>query len=311
MSSEAVATIRQFNRTVTQRVGALEEAYLSRDRSLGQARVLWEIGPREAGLASLRARMGLDAGYLSRLLRSLEAEGLVVVEAESGDARQRLARLTEAGRAEWSILDERSDDLARSILRPLSPGQRQRLVAAMDEVQQLLVASMIKIEVTAPEDPHARFCLRSYFAELAVRFDEGFDPALSISADDLELTLPAGVLLLATINGEPVGCGALKFGDGAVADVKRMWIAPSSRGLGLGRRLLGELEWYALERNVRTLRLETNHSLDEAMHLYRSSGYREVAAFSDEAYAHHWFEKRLSSRKSVEGGRVGEPQAGA
>src|SRR4051794_930148 len=114
MSSEAVATIRQFNRTVTQRVGALEEAYLSRDRSLGQARLLWEMGPSEASLASLRARLGLDSGYLSRLLRSLEAEGLVVVEPDSGDGRQRLARLTSAGRAEWSILDERSDDLARS-----------------------------------------------------------------------------------------------------------------------------------------------------------------------------------------------------
>jgi ribosomal protein S18 acetylase RimI-like enzyme len=201
--------------------------------------------------------------------------------------------LTAAGRAEWALLDTRSDELAESILAPLTPRQRERLVTAMDDVRRLLVASAVHIAVCPPADPHARYCIQSYFAELADRFEDGFDPVKSISADDSELTPPAGLLLIATLHADPVGCGALKFRDDGVAEIKRMWTAPSARGLGLGRRLLAELEAQASERKVRVLRLETNHSLDEAIHLYRSAGYREVAPFNDEPYAHHWFEKVL------------------
>src|SRR5689334_2584682 len=143
MVDETVARVRRFNRTVTQRVGALQEAYLSRDRPLGQARLLWEIGIAGAPLSSLRARLDLDSGYLSRLLRALKADGLVVVRTSSEDGRERMAYLTAAGRAERSVLDARSDELARSILRPLTAPQRERLVAAMDEVERLLLASMV------------------------------------------------------------------------------------------------------------------------------------------------------------------------
>ena len=95
------------------------------------------------------------------------------------------------------------------------------------------------------------------------------------------------------MHGEPVGCGALKFHGDAPAEIKRMWVAPAARGLGLGRRLLTDLEAQAVARGVRTLRLETNRALGEAIGLYRAAGYREVAAFNDEPYAHHWFEKTL------------------
>jgi ribosomal protein S18 acetylase RimI-like enzyme len=95
------------------------------------------------------------------------------------------------------------------------------------------------------------------------------------------------------VGAEPVGCGALKFHDDGRAELKRMWVAPTARGLGLGRRLLAELEAHAAANRVRVLRLETNRALDEAIGLYRAAGYREVPAFNDEPYAHHWFEKTL------------------
>src|SRR5262249_1446403 len=139
----------------------------------------------------------------------------------------------------------------------------------------------------------ARFCLRAYFSELSRRFDGGFDPARSISAGDRELTPPDGLLLVATLHREPVGCGALKFHPGGPAEVKRMWVSPTVRGLGLGRSLLTDLERHASANRVRPLRLETNRALDEAIGLYRTAGYREVTAFKDEPYAHHWFEKNL------------------
>jgi DNA-binding MarR family transcriptional regulator len=288
---DARQRLRSFNRTVTQRIGVLSDA-LS-DRPLGQARVLWEIGPAGADVRSLRSRLELDSGYLSRLLRSLEAGGLVSVEHSEADGRVRTARLTEAGRVEWEALDQRADELADSILAPLSERQRGRLVDAMAEVERLLAASAVTVAPCDPGHPHGRFCVQSYFDELARRFDAGFDPARSISAGDQELTPPAGLLLVATLHSEPVGCGALKFHDGAPAEIKRMWVSPAVRGLGLGRRLLHELEVRAAARGVVTLRLETNRALDEAIGLYRSAGYREVAAFNEEPYAHHWFEKAL------------------
>ncbi len=288
-----ITQVRRFNRTVTQRVGALDDEFLARDRPLGQARLLWEIGPDGAGLRSLRARLDLDSGYLSRLLRALERDGLVVVDGSGEDGRVRTAWLTSRGLAERAELDRRADDAAASILRPLSASQRDRLVSAMAEVERLLVASAVDVAVRDPADPAARACVRAYVEELGRRFDTGFDPARSLPADDRDMTPPAGLFLVATLHSETVGCGGLKFHDDAPAEVKRMWVSPAARGLGLGRRLLTELEAHAAASGVTALRLETNGTLAEAIGLYRSAGYREVAAFSDEPYAHHWFEKRL------------------
>ena len=287
--------VRRFNRTVTQRIGALDDTFLARGRPLGQARLLWEIGPAGRDVRDLRARLDLDSGYLSRLLRSLENGGLITVEASEADGRIRTARLTAAGQAERAELDRLSDDAAASLLGPLTARQRSRLVTAMAEVERLLAASAIGVSVRDPRHPDARHCLLAYVEELSGRFDGGFDPARSISAADHEMTLPAGLFLVATLHGEPVGCGALKFHPGAPAEVKRMWVAPSVRGLGLGRRLLAELETRAAAHGVRVLRLETNRTLGEAIGLYRSAGYHEVAAFNDEPYAHHWFEKALGA----------------
>jgi DNA-binding MarR family transcriptional regulator/GNAT superfamily N-acetyltransferase len=293
MEPDMIGQVRSFNRTVTQRAGALSDAFLSRGRPLGQARVLWEIGPAGRDVRLLRSRLDLDSGYLSRLLRSLENDGLVAVEQSQADGRVRTARLTARGRAERAELDRRSDEVATSILEPLSARQRIRLVAAMAEVERLLVASTVQVTACDPRHPHARACFQAYFSELSHRFDAGFDPARSISAGDGELTPPAGLLLVATLHGEPAGCGALKFHGDAPAEIKRMWVAPAARGLGLGRRLLTDLEAQAVARGVRILRLETNRALGEAIGLYRAAGYREVAAFNDEPYAHHWFEKTL------------------
>ncbi|HEX5191003.1 MAG TPA: MarR family winged helix-turn-helix transcriptional regulator [Streptosporangiaceae bacterium] len=294
MSEQAmIDQVRSFNRTVTQRVGALDEAFLASGRPLGQSRVLWEIGPDGCDVRQLRARLELDSGYLSRLLRSLEDAGLAVMEQSTADGRVRIVRLTAAGAAERDELDRRSDAAASSILRPLSDGQRTRLVAAMAEVVRLLTASAVDVRVADPREPEARACMAAYFAELAERFDDGFDPGLSIPAGEAELTPPAGLLLLATLHGEPAGMGALKLHAGEPAEIKRMWVARAARGLGLGRRLLSDLEGCAAERGARVVRLETNESLHEAISLYRSAGYREVPAFNDEAYAHHWFEKEL------------------
>ncbi|HET6948861.1 MAG TPA: helix-turn-helix domain-containing GNAT family N-acetyltransferase [Acidimicrobiales bacterium] len=293
MDGMLIDRVRRFNREVTQRIGALDDHYLARDRPLGESRVLWEIGEGGSDVRRLRTLLDLDSGYLSRLLRSLEAAGLVTVAPGGHDRRVRTARLTAAGKVERDLLDRRSDELAWSLLDPLTPDQRDRLVAAMGDVSRLLTAALVGIDAVDPDHPHADHCLTEYAAELDRRFAGGFDPArsLPLAADDLRP--PAGVLLVAALRSEPVGCGALRFHGTAPALLKRMWVAPAARGLGVGRRLLRALEERAAAAGCDTVHLDTNGALTEAIALYRSSGYREVPAFNDEPYADHWFERRL------------------
>jgi DNA-binding MarR family transcriptional regulator/GNAT superfamily N-acetyltransferase len=293
MADAMVEQVRRFNRTVTQRVGALDDHFAGRDRPLGEARVLWEIGAEGSEVRALRARFGLDSGHLSRLLRSLEAAGLITVTPGDHDQRVRVARATPAGREELQELDRRSDALAASLLEPLTASQRERLTAAMRDVERLLTAAMVEITDTDPEHPDARFCLRSYFAELERRAGEPFDPLVGSTAEPDELRPPNGELVVAYLRAEPVGCGALKRTGPGTIDIKRMWLAESARGLGLGRRLLHELEARAAHAGARTVRLETSDLLHEAIALYRSAGYEEVPAFNDEPFAHHWFAKEL------------------
>lgn len=292
MVDPMVAGVRRFARTVTQRLGALEEDYLRRSRPLGQARVLWEIGDGR-DLRDLRARLGLDSGHLSRLVGALERDGLVTVGPSASDRRVRAARPTTRGRAERAVLDDRGDRLAASLLAPLSEGQRERLVAAMAEVERLLTAGMVELAPADPRHPETRRCLDAYAAEIDGRFPGGFDEAAGIPTGADDLTPPRGVLLLARLHGEPVACGGLRLEPGEPARITRMWVSPEVRGLGVGRRMLAALEGEAAARGATATRLETNRALTEAIALYRSAGYREVAPFNDETHADHWFAKDL------------------
>ena len=293
MSETMVEQVRRFNRVVTQRTGVLNDHFLGRARPLGEARLLWEIGLEGCEVRLLRARLGLDSGYLSRLLRSLEADGLVEVSASAADRRIRVARLTAAGRREHATLDDRSDKLATSLLTPLTAEQRERLVAAMREVERLLMAASVEIRPVDPEDPDARYCLAEYVAELNRRSTRGFDPSVGATALPHEVRPPAGQFFVAYLHGEAIGCGAVKHRSDTPAEIKRMWIAPQARGLGLGRRLLETLEACAMAAGARVGHIETSGVLTHALALYRSAGWVEVPPFNDEPFADHWFEKQL------------------
>ncbi len=276
----------------------LDDHYLSRDRPLGEARVLWEIGAEGRDVRELRRHLDLDSGYAARLLRALEADGLVTVEPSAHDRRVRIARLTPKGVAERAVLDRRGDALVRSMLEPLRATDQRRLVDAMAEVERLLTASLVRIDVIDPADRDARRCLQAYFTEIDGRFESGFDEATSRPAGPEHFRPPAGVFLVATLWGEPVGCGGLKLPPRQPAEIKRMWVAASARGLGIGRRLLTALESEARASGKRRIRLDTNKNLREAIAMYRAAGYDQVTPFNDEAYAHFWFEKRLGAWRS-------------
>lgn len=293
MRQADISLVRAFNRTLTQRLGVLNEKYLGRDRPYVESRLLFEIGSKGATIRDLRRRLDMDSGFLSRLLRGLERKGLAVTRPTAADGRVRLVSLTRSGLSELRRINMLSDELARSMLSPLGTEQAERLLKAMSEVERLLRASDIEIAQEDPVSADAARCLDRYFAELDVRFAGGFDRERGGADEIRDFAPPRGCLLLARLRGEPVGCGALRTFEPHIGEIKRMWISPDVRGLGVGRRLLAQLERVAKRRGMRAIRLDTNASLAEALDLYRSAGYREIGRFNDNPYAHHWFEKTL------------------
>ena len=294
MADDEISQVRRFNRLVTQRAGALDDHFLGRDRPLGESRLLYEIGPRGADLRDLRLRLGLDSGYVSRLAKGLERKGFIRLSQGTGDQRVRTARWTAAGRREVREMNRRSDEAAAALLDSLPSAHRVRLVAAMGEVHRLLQLTGLRIERVDPGSQAARWCVAQYFDELNRRFESGFDPAASLPAEEAELIPPKGAFLVGSVDGEPVACGAVKALSSGVGSLKRMWVADAVRGLGIGRRMLAALETEARTLGLTTVRLETNHSLEEAIRMYRAAGFREVAPFNSDPYAHHWFEKTLA-----------------
>jgi GNAT superfamily N-acetyltransferase len=164
----------------------------------------------------------------------------------------------------------------------------------MRTVERLIATSLVELREVDPESTDAQRCLRAYYAELLRRApDRGFDPTKGATAKPHEVRPPNGAFVVAYLRGEAIGCGAVKHHPGEVTDIKRMWVAESARGLGLGRRLLERLEGLAHERGSTTARLESGDVLHEAIALYRSAGYAEVEPFNDEPYADRWFAKEL------------------
>jgi len=294
MPPDAVARVRRFNRAVTVEVGALDTSFLGRGRPLGAARILNSVGRGITDVARLRESLGLDSGLASRLLRALEEEGLVETVAHPEDARRRVVRLTGAGKREFRAYEKLSDARADAILaRHPHPDE---LLAAMDLIACTLQRDRIVIEEANPRSEPARACLQAYYDELARRFAHGFDVKLSRDPDADDMIRPRGAFLLAWSDGLPVGCVGLKGAREQPAEVKRLWVSPAARGLGLARRLMSAVEDAARALSIPVLRLDTNSALPEAIELYRKSGWVEIPRFNDDPYPDAFFEKRLDAR---------------
>ncbi|MCL8485078.1 MULTISPECIES: bifunctional helix-turn-helix transcriptional regulator/GNAT family N-acetyltransferase [Bradyrhizobium] len=288
---DPISRVRRFNRAVTSEVGALDTSFLGRGRPLGAARVLNAIGHGRSDVAELRDYLVLDSGLMSRLLRSLEEEGLVTTKPHPEDARRRIAKLTAAGRREFEAYETLSNAQAESMLARHS--QPEALLAAMDMVAAALGRSRISIDLLDPRSEPARYCLGEYYAELSRRFARGYDVALSRDPDATDMIAPRGAFFVALSDGLPLGCVGLKGAGSPLAEIKRLWVAPAARGLGLARRLMDAAETAARQLLITTLRLDTNSALGEAMQLYRRTGWTEIERFNDDPYPDLFFEKRL------------------
>jgi len=296
MQNDPIARIRRFNRAVTTESGALDQSFLGRGRPLGAARVLNAIGQGMDELAALRAYLELDSGLMSRLLRGLEAEGLIETRPDPEDARRRRLSLTPAGESEFAAYDALANARAEALLaRHPHP---EALLAAMDLVASALGQDRIEIRRIDPRAEAARYCLMEYYGELDRRLATGFDVTLSRDPEAIAMEPPRGAFLVAFSDGMPIGCAGLK-GHAAVGDtpawgeVKRLWVAPGARGLRLASRLMARIEEEARGLGFSHLRLDTNSALPEAVALYRHLGWSEIPRFNDDPYPDIFFERRL------------------
>jgi DNA-binding MarR family transcriptional regulator/predicted GNAT family N-acyltransferase len=289
---DPISRVRRFNRAVTSSVGALDTSFLGRGRPLGAARVLNAIGHGRSDIAEIRDYLDLDSGLMSRLLRGLEEEGLIETTAPEHDARRRVAKLTRAGRREFHAYETLSNAQAEAVLT--GRAHADALLAAMDMIASTLGRGHFELSEVDPRTETARYCLGEYYAELGRRFARGFDVALSRDPDARDMVRPRGAFIVAISDGLPVGCVGLKGTDHGYAEIKRLWVSPSARGLGLGRRLMEAVETIARELEIALLRLDTNSALSEADRLYRSSGWTEIPRFNDDPYPDLFFEKHLA-----------------
>lgn len=291
-SASDISAIRRFSRRFTERIGVLDEHFLGLDRPLGEARLLFEIGSEGATIAELRDRLSLDSGYMSRLVRRLEADDLVCTAPDDDDRRRRRLMLTQSGREAWERLDRRSIDHIARLTAPLGPRRTAELAELLGRAERLIAAASTTFEVVDARSHGAQTAVATYFAELEMMFTGGFDAGDSLQADCEAFDPPSGAFVLARIHGDVAGCGGLWTVEPGVGEIKRMWVEPAWRGVGLAGRLLADLEERSRELGHARTVLDTNEVLHDAIAMYERAGYTPIGRYNDNPYAHHWFEKR-------------------
>ena len=284
---DGVGRLRRFNRLLTRRIGLVADRYLGSPLSFAQARLLYEVGLL-APLAThhLRRLLAVDPAALSRGLAALEARQLIRRHVDPGNRRNRIVEVTARGRTLLATLDRRADARAAAMIAGLAARDRRGLVEAVDQARRLLLRVVLRIERRGDDDADVRAAQAAYLAEIARRFGRPLD-----LWNQGALT-PARSLLVVD-EGRPVGCGVVRDLAPGVGEIKRMWLHPDARGLGLGTRLLAALESAARYAGHHAVRLDTNESLREAIALYESAGYRRIARYNDNPDATRFYAKSL------------------
>lgn len=292
-SDDQIAAIRRFNRFYTRQIGLLDEGLLKSPFSLTEARVLYELAHRDGLTASDLGRdLGLDAGYLSRILKKFEGQGLLDRTPAESDARQSVLALTGAGRAAFAPLNSASSAEVRALLRGLPPDSRERLVDAMRTIGRLLGDEPPPVAyILRPPEPgdlglivsqQMRLYHREYgwdwtfeglAAEIVAHFVANFDP-------DRERGW------VAERDGAVVGAVFCVRATDELAKLRMLHVEPAARGLGIGRRLVDEVIRFARARGYRRVTLWTNDVLVSARRIYHAAGFRLVEEERHHAFGH-------------------------
>ncbi|WP_373423447.1 bifunctional helix-turn-helix transcriptional regulator/GNAT family N-acetyltransferase [Variovorax boronicumulans] len=288
-----VKAIRQFNRFYTRQIGALDP-YLGSAMSLTDVRLLYELAHRETAVASEIGRdLGLDAGYMSRILRRFESEGWLTREPHARDARQSVLRLTEAGHAAFAPLQQKSRDEAAALLAPLAPAQQNQLVRAMSTMQSLLdpAAAPAKPQAAILRDPapgdigwvvqqHGEIYAREY------GWDSSFEALVAQIAGEFLLKFQPEWerCWIAELNGERMGSIFVVRKSASVAQLRLLILSPAARGLGLGGKLVDECIAFARRKGYKKMTLWTNSDLVAARAIYAKRGFQLVKSEPHESY---------------------------
>jgi DNA-binding MarR family transcriptional regulator/GNAT superfamily N-acetyltransferase len=289
----AVKAIRQFNRFYTSRIGALDP-YLGSPMSLTDVRVLYELAHRETAVASEIGRdLGLDAGYMSRILRRFETEGWLTREPHPRDARQSVLRLTGSGHAAFAPLQQKSREEAAALLAPLAPAQREQLVQAMGTMQSLLdpEAPPARPQAAVLRDPapgdigwvvqqHGEIYAREY------GWNSQFEALVAGIASEFLLKFQPEWerCWIAELNGERVGAIFVVRKSATVAQLRMLILASGARGLGLGGKLVDECIAFARLKGYKKMVLWTNSCLLAARGIYAKRGFKLMESQPHEGY---------------------------
>lgn len=293
-SDQWVEEVRAFNRFYTEKIGVLQEDYLGSPFSLSEVRVLYELAHREESTAAeLAQQLGLDPGYLSRILRRFSDRGLVERERAPNDARRSILRLTEQGREAFAPLDAGARESILLLLRDLSADDSERLVRAMKTIESALGA---RAEPTAPyvlRPPRSGdygWVVQAHGALYAREYgwDEGFEGLVAqiVAKFIREYDHRRERCWIAEREGENVGCVLLVKQSDDIAKLRLLLVEPSARGLGIGRRLVDECVCHARSSGYRTLTLWTNDVLIAARNIYEAAGFHLVDEERHHSFGH-------------------------
>ena len=293
-SEERIGTVRQFNRFFTRQIGVLREGLLHSPYSLPEARILFELGQSNQVTASKLGReLGLDAGYLSRILARLEQQGLLEKVRSENDGRQLLLSLTAAGREAFALLDQRSREEVSEMLENLSEDDQQHLLKAMQTIESLLGNGFKFSEpfVLRPHEPGDMGWVTHRHGVLYAQeygWDEHFEALVAqIVADFINHYDPARERCwIAEMDGEIIGSVFVVQSSETVAKLRLLLVEPKARGLGLGTRLVEECIRFARRRGYQKLMLWTNSILLEARHIYEKTGFHLVAEEAHHSFGH-------------------------
>jgi DNA-binding MarR family transcriptional regulator/GNAT superfamily N-acetyltransferase len=296
VSEERIAAVRKFNRFFTRQIGVLREGLLHSPYSLTEARILFELGQGNQVTASRLGReLGLDAGYLSRILARLEQQGLLEKVRSESDGRQLLLSLTEEGRKAFALLDRRSREEVSEMLTDLSDEEQQRLLKAMHTIESVLTKGFKFSEpfILRTHEPGDMGWVTHRHGVLYAQeygWDEHFEALVAqIVADFITNYNPERERCwIAEMNGEIIGSVFVVQSSDTVAKLRLLLVEPKARGLGLGTRLVEECIRFARRRGYQKLMLWTNSVLLEARHIYEKVGFKLVAE-----EAHHSFGQDL------------------
>ncbi|GAA2211224.1 helix-turn-helix domain-containing GNAT family N-acetyltransferase [Nonomuraea monospora] len=276
MTEARVSEVRAFNRFYTKVIGALQAGMLDSPYSLTEVRVLFELAHAERmETGELRGLLGLDAGYLSRILARFEGDGLVLRERSASDARKHLVALTEAGAGVFAALDRRSSEEIRALLDGLPEADQEQLVAGMATIRRLLGGGQGRAPyvIRPPRAGDLGWVAFRHGALYAAEYGWGveFEQLVARIVGGLDFSRDAG--WIAEVDGERAGCVFCVRQDDTTAKLRMLLVEPSARGLGIGRRLVDECLRHARAEGFKRIELWTRDCLDSARRIYQAAGF--------------------------------------